>query len=674
MYNIESWEAYLENPSPWDNKIEFWKECVRNPFHWISQGETNQEIANLIYNSHRSTVINSNCGKYGGHIMMHYGLAIECYLKGISLQKGMDPLNAANTELEGNFKSHNLVYFYKFVFGDIDIVTKNYLEKLKRGIESGKYPFEKVPIESNYKKDIEDIVLFCQYLIRVCKIKAKTKDNYMTIISKSDYILYRECKKNIWLKKHRPDIYDRSGLSEFEKSIIETGNEVEALARKLFTIGILIEGRGIEAQELTQKYILKKESILFQPIFVRDRFLAAVDILEYDAEKGGYNIYEVKATNEIKERIHFYDLAFQVNLLRKCDVKVVGIKLLHLNPDYVRHGELDLKNMFMIEDVTEGVEKLVDEVSAEMDAALEYLSRETEPAGHCCCINKSRNNHCTTFHYSNPDVPEYSIHDIARIGSSKKKLQQLIEANIFKFEEIPEEMEFSEIQKNQIDAHIQDRIIMIKELIAKELEGLVFPLYFLDYETCPAAVPRFDGYSPYQQIPFQYSLHKLASPSAKLEHFEFLHMKSDDPSRALAEKLQKDIGDKGTIIVWNKKFECKRNEEIGERLPEFKIFMDSVNNRIYDLMDVFSKQYYVHKHFKGSTSIKYVLPVLAPELTYKNLNIQEGGTASQSWDKIALSDISKEEKDKIAKDLLAYCERDTYAMYAIWRELDKIVS
>ena len=524
----------------------------------------------------------------------------------------------------------------------------------------------------------------------------------MIIVSKSDYILFRECKKNVWLKKHRPDIYNKSGLSEFEKSIIETGNEVELLARKLFPAGILIEGRGKEAQELTQEYIAMTEKrldsrlrgndreedglprakalamtekglVLFQPVFVRNGFMAAVDILEYDEKTGGYNIYEVKATNEIKEKKHFYDLAFQVNLLRKCGVKVTGIKLLHLNPDYVRKGELDLKNMFTIEDVTEGVEKLADEVNAEMDAALEYLSRETEPAGHCCCINKSRNNHCQTFSYSNPDVPEYSIHDIARIGSSKKKLQQLIDANIFKLEEIPEEMEFSEIQKNQIDAHIQDRIIMVKELIAKELEGLVFPLYFLDYETCPAAVPRFDGYSPYQQIPFQYSLHKLMSLDEKLEHFDYLHIKSDDPSRALAEKLQKDIGDKGTIIVWNKKFECKRNEEIGERLPEFKIFMDSVNHRIYDLMDVFSKQYYVHKHFKGSTSIKYVLPVLAPELTYKNLNIQEGGTASQSWDKIALSAIPKEEKDKIAKDLLDYCERDTFAMYAIWRELYKIL-
>ena len=507
----------------------------------------------------------------------------------------------------------------------------------------------------------------------------------MIIISKSDYLLYRECKKNVWLKMHKPDIYDKSELSEFEKSIIETGNDVEFLARKLFSVnadgsgGILIEGRGKDAQKLTDKYISQKKKVLFQPVFVKEfsgqagLFLAAVDILEYDKKSESYNIYEVKATNEIKEKRHFYDLAFQTNLLRRCGVKISGIKILHLNPDYVRHGELDIKNMFLIEDVTGGVEKLIEEVSADMDAASVYLNSEQEPEGHCCCINKSRNNHCTTFGYSNPEVPEYSIHDIARIGSSKKKLQQLIDANIFHLKEIPEHIELSEIQRNQVDSYIFDKVLIEKELIAKELENITFPLYFLDYETCPSAVPRFDGYSPYQQIPFQYSLHKLESPEGKLEHYEFLHTKSDDPSRSLAESLYNNVGDKGTIIAWNKKFECKINKEIGIRLPEFKIFMDEVNHRIYDLMDVFSKQYYVHKHFKGSTSIKCILPVLVPKLTYKDLHIQEGGTASQSWDKIALGDISQAEKNQIAKDLLAYCELDTYAMYAIWRELNLII-
>ena len=137
--------------------------------------------------------------------------------------------------------------------------------------------------------------------------------------------------------------------------------------------------------------------------------------------------------------------------------------------------------------------------------------------------------------------------------------------------------------------------------------------------------------------------------------------------------LQKHIGEVGSVVVWSKKFECTINQELGERIPAAKTFLDSLNGRVYDLMDVFSKQHFVHKDFKGGTSIKDVLPVLAPELSYKDLAIQEGGTASQSWDKITSGQIAQTEKDQIARDLKLYCERDTYAMYVIWRYLQDLV-
>jgi hypothetical protein len=136
--------------------------------------------------------------------------------------------------------------------------------------------------------------------------------------------------------------------------------------------------------------------------------------------------------------------------------------------------------------------------------------------------------------------------------------------------------------------------------------------------------------------------------------------------------LQTHIGGTGSVIVWNKKFECGINREMSERIPTATAFLDSLNSRVYDLMDVFSKQYYVHKGFKGGTSIKDVLPVLVPELSYDDLAIQEGGTASQSWDRITSDEVSQTEKDQIARDLKLYCERDTFAMYAIWRYLQNL--
>lgn len=496
------------------------------------------------------------------------------------------------------------------------------------------------------------------------------------VLSKTSYLTYRECPKNAWIKLHKPEIYFSFPLSEFEKSIIETGNEVEVHARRLFPEGVLVEGRDTEAQRVTEDLIRQNTPIIFQAVFEKDNLLAAIDILKYNPKSKKYTVVEVKATNSVDTKTHFHDLAFQVNLLKKCDLGVEKACVMHLNPEYVRHGELDLNALFETDDVTEEVFELLDDVAKETATALDYLSKETEPKGHCSCIYKGRSAHCTTFSYSNPDLPEYGVHDLARIGSSKKKLQELVDSDIFTLENIPPDLDLSDIQQNQLQTYLRDRPIVEREHIAEELESIQFPIYFLDYETFPSALPRFNDFSPYQQIPFQYSLHVLEASDKEPRHLDFLYTESGDPSEAFARSMQKHIGKTGSVIVWHKSFECHRNDEIAKRLPEFASFFADINARVYDLEDIFKKQYFVHKDFQGSSSIKYILPVLAPELTYKNLAIREGGTAAESWNKITTSsDIDSDEKKEVIAHLRAYCERDTYAMYAIWKALyDMILS
>src|SRR6185295_4613152 len=192
-------------------------------------------------------------------------------------------------------------------------------------------------------------------------------------LSKTDYIFYRECPRNVWYKIHRPEIYSQAELSEFEKSIMETGNEVELVARQLFQAGILIERRDAEGQKTTQSFIVKKQEVLFQPIVVKDGYLAAIDILQFEPKSGGYSLYEVKSTNGIDEKVHYHDLAFQISLLRKCGLKINKAHLVHLNSEYVRSGELDITKLFAIVDVSKEVESVVDAVTIEMAVALKYL-------------------------------------------------------------------------------------------------------------------------------------------------------------------------------------------------------------------------------------------------------------------------------------------------------------
>lgn len=494
-------------------------------------------------------------------------------------------------------------------------------------------------------------------------------------LSKTDYILFRECQKNTWLKIHKPDIFFEAELSDFEKAIIETGNEVELVARKLFPQGFLIEGRGVEAQVKTTQLVKEKTQVIFQGAFLNNNFFAAVDILERH-EDGTYSIYEVKSTTDVDKKTHYHDLAFQVNLLSVCGLTITKAHVIHLNSEYVKEGEININKLFTTTEVTEVVDEIREEVRLEMQKALEYLSQDTEPLGYCSCVYKGRSNHCATFAYSNPKVPVYGVHDISRIGTNKAKLQELIDVGIFEMADISEEMikKLSLPQQNQIFAYVKNAILIDRHKINEELSGLNFPLYFLDYETFPAAIPRFDKFSPYQQIPFQYALYVLQSPEAQPVDFEFLFSENSDPSLEMLKSLQEHIGETGSIIVWNKKFECKINEELAKRNPNFSGFIAQLNTRVYDLMDIFGNQYYVHKDFKGKISIKNVLPVLAPELSYKSLGIQEGGTASQKWNELAIGNLQETEKQKIINDLREYCKLDSLAMYKIWKHLVDLIS
>jgi hypothetical protein len=185
-------------------------------------------------------------------------------------------------------------------------------------------------------------------------------------------------------------------------------------------------------------------------------------------------------------------------------------------------------------------------------------------------------------------------------------------------------------------------------------------------------IPYFDGHKPYQQVPFQYSLHILESPDATLTQKEYLHRENSDPARPLTEQLIEDVGDKGSVIVWYEGFEKARNSELGEMLPELKDAMEALNGRVVDLITPFKMKWYQDERFNGSASIKQVLPILCPHLSYKELGIQEGGSAQRLWMEAVLDGKRESEKDKILSDLIEYCGLDTMAMVEIYKVLAKL--
>ncbi len=525
----------------------------------------------------------------------------------------------------------------------------------------------------------------------------------MKLLTKTDFILYRECPNNVWVKIHMPEEYSKFPVSDFEKSLGVMGNEVEELARGMFPGGVMVAGRGDEAREYTKKLIAEKAPVIFQAVCATDKYLAAGDVLVWNTDACMYDLYEIKMSstkeenddeeeegkpkkvNKKKELQYEYDIAFQTNVFSMCGVPLNNKYLVRLNKEYIKIGNLDFSEnkLFIIEDKTESINEMIENVKFEMGQAFEYLSHDAIPSGHCPCYYKGRSSHCTTFTFTNPDVPAYSVHDLNRIGNSKAYLKELLDANILTIDNVIE----SEIPKpsktkdgrpgkprklNQVVIHKSKEPIIDLDAIKAELNSLTFPLYFLDYETYPTAIPVFDGYHPYQHIVFQYSIHVLKDKDAELEHYEMLVLEGD-PAEKIVAGLREVIGDTGSVISWYKAFENARNRELSRLVPLQFEFLQSVISRTYDLMDIVEQQYYVHHGFKGSSSIKKVQPILAPEFSYKDLDVQSGTDAIESYRQIAQGELDGKDLEEKKRQMLKYCGYDTEIMYILWKFFTDLV-
>lgn len=453
----------------------------------------------------------------------------------------------------------------------------------------------------------------------------------MIQISKSDYMLFLRHPAWIWVKKHDPKKIPPT--DENTQAMFDTGHKFEPYAESLFPEGLALGFEDYDEYltlpERTQDAIDSGAQVIFQPRFVWQDFTCISDIISFVGEKE-IDLYEIKSSTSVKIEYEF-DLAFQTAVIEGCGYKIRNIFVIHVNNKYVRNGEIEADKLTHIEDVTEAVK-------GRGEITKEYMSKSLS------VVNSKK--------MPDPD-PKF-----AKLGS--KKEWTVIYNNI---------MGISNTEKIYDDSVLP--VIKTKE-IQNFIKKLEYPLYFLDYETMSSLVPYFDGHRPYQQVPFQYSLHIQRTPEADLEHTEYIHSENSDPSRPLAEQLIKDIGDKGSVIVWYEGFEKSRNSELGIMMPEYSDAMKSINDRVVDLMIPFKSKLYDDPRCEGSASIKHVLPVLVPSLSYKALDIQEGGSAQRLWMEAVLDETRKDEKDKILKDLFDYCKLDTLAMVEIFNVLKKI--
>lgn len=482
------------------------------------------------------------------------------------------------------------------------------------------------------------------------------------MLTKSDFIRYVQCPKYLWLQKHRKDLIPEE-IDENLQKIFDEGYHVESYAYSLFPGGISAQVGGLaESISKTEDLMAKKTPIIFQPTVSGKDLFCRSDIIKFNKDKNNWDIYEVKSATEVKD-INIYDLSFQKICFESVGYKIGKTHLVFINNQYVRQGEIEAEKLLQIEDITEQVQYLESKTKLKIRIALGFIKRSDEPKTRILkqCSDPYD---CTFLDYCWKDIPDNSIYDIAG-GLTDAKLNMLLDEGILEIKDIPEGIITTKAGLRHLNAIKHEAVHVELENIKGELKQLQYPLYFLDYETYAPGVPLFDGYRPYQRMVFQYSLHIQEKLGGELKNYAYLAKDWEDPSLGLANDLKKRIGKKGSLISWNMGFEKGCNSEMGERYPEFMSFFKDINSRMFDLMQVFKKGYYVHKDFHGSASLKEVLPVLVPELSYAELAIHEGGTASNKWRDMIDLETSKKEKEEIYNNLLKYCELDTLAMVRI---------
>ncbi len=485
-------------------------------------------------------------------------------------------------------------------------------------------------------------------------------------LSKSTYCNGVQCPKMLWLLKNKPEeAVDTSNLS-----VLENGTQVGIVAQDYFGESTVIPYNEDKSAmvEATKKALESGAENIAEASFFFDNLYCAVDILHRNGD--GWDIVEVKSSTEVKP-IHVDDMSFQLFVLKGAGINVKNVYILYINNKYVRHGELDLKQLFNLENYTEETLKKQDEVKEKVATFKDCLEKGEEPElpiGPYC----EKPYDCVFMKYCRGDLPSPSVFDISRIG---KKAYELYHQGIISFEDIVNnKIKLTDNQMHQVRSYLEEKEVLDKKETLVFLNTLTYPLYHLDFETFQQAIPEFEGGKPYAQIPFQYSLH-IEYEDGHLDHKEFLAEAGTDPRRAIAESLCRDIPKGVCSLAFNMGFEKGRIKELAELFPDLADHLMDIHKNMHDLMTPFQKKAFYNNDMEGSYSIKYVLPALYPddpELDYHSLDqVHNGGEASAAF--LTMAQKSPEEIAELRENLLKYCGLDTYAMVKVLRKLREVV-
>ena len=485
-------------------------------------------------------------------------------------------------------------------------------------------------------------------------------------LSKSQYIRGLQCHKALWLYRYRRDLMAEPDANRL--AMFASGHEVGELAKSLFPGGAEIEfdhNRFDAMAKQTADLIDSGVDVIYEATFSSGDLLVMADILVRDGDR--WDFYEVKSSTRVKP-YHLQDAAFQWRVLND-QIALGKAHVVHIDNRYQLTDQLDPEQLLKIVDVTASVTRMQADLQQNLQS-MQTMLQGDEPD---VAIGMQCNNpfECDFKGGCWQSVPRPSVFDLHQLKGERKF--ELFHQGMVQYQDL-QHLPLSAAQALQVNTALSGEIYIEPGRLGEFIRSANYPLQFLDFETLQSAVPKLPRQRPYQQIPFQYSLHILQH-DGQLQHREYLADEHADPRPAVARQLLQDIQASGSIVAYSQSTEIAAINTLANACPEQAVGLRRLTPRFIDLLTPFRGLMYYHPDFNGSFSIKSILPAMFPadeEADYKRLEVQDGRMAMSVYAGLAkLQDADERRHTRAA--LRAYCRLDTLAMVKVWRRLAALV-
>lgn len=476
------------------------------------------------------------------------------------------------------------------------------------------------------------------------------------LLSKTKLMRGYRCLKNIYLTIHQPEL--EASITPDQQALFDQGNVVGEEARKRFPGGVLVDNKPWDffgSLKRTRELLAQRTEVIYEAAFEYNGCYARADIIQYSKETQRWKILEVKSSTKVKDE-HIDDVGLQAWIMAKSGLPIEQISILYINNN-CRFPNLD--DLFVSEDVTERLRTVYPDILPKITEIFSTIKRDSAPptdiGQHCFSPNECGfKSHC----WKENKIPEPSVFDLPQI---KTKKWELYSKGIVRLDD-PRLVDLAPIQDRAVEAFKTGKRFIDKGGIRSALNDWKFPLIFLDFETINPVIPRYNGTSPYQQVPFQFSAHLWKSPDAELEHREYLHTDATDPRPKLIPSLLSACAGNSSIIAYYSQFESSRIKEMADAFPVFRTNLESLLPRMVDPLPVIRDFVYDHA-FAGSFSLKAVAPaLLGNHFSYEGMIVGNGTAAQRAFEEIISPSTIKERRDELCRGLIEYCKKDTLVM------------